>query len=80
MVLFMKPNFQEMSKAELKAYVLEHRDDLEAMRQLFSRRTPGTEHKRYPPLFQNGVAIEENIRVMQDVIQQRIRDNESSQN
>jgi hypothetical protein len=32
---WMKPNFDEMSKAELKAYVLSHRDD-EAIRVLFS--------------------------------------------
>jgi hypothetical protein len=36
----MKPNFDEMSKAELKAYVLSHRDDDEAIRVLFSRRNP----------------------------------------
>ena len=36
----MKPNFDEMSKAELKAYVLSHRGDDEAIRVLFSRRNP----------------------------------------
>jgi hypothetical protein len=70
----MKPNFQQMSKAELKAYVLEHRDDLEAARHLFSRRTPGSENKRYPPLARNGSLIEENIRIMQEAIQQRIQE------
>ena len=35
----MKPNFEAMSKAELKAYVLEHREDLEAMSVAVSRST-----------------------------------------
>ncbi|MBW4619570.1 MAG: hypothetical protein KME17_09450 [Cyanosarcina radialis HA8281-LM2] len=36
----MKPNFETMTNAELRAYALEHRndDDLEALRVLFSRR------------------------------------------
>ncbi len=72
----MKPNFEAMSKAELKAYVLEHRDDLEAIRLLF-RVPPGVEVKRYPPVCtEEGVPIEENIRIMQEAIQDRIeRDN-----
>jgi len=36
----MKPNFEAMSKAELKAYVLSHRDDDEAIRVFFGRRNP----------------------------------------
>lgn len=39
----MKPNFDEMSKAELKAYVLTHREDDEAIRALFRRRSPDSE-------------------------------------
>ena len=68
----MKPNFEAMSKAELKAYVLEHRDDLEAIRFLF-RVPPGVEIKRYPPVCtEEGVPIEENIRIMEEAIQQKI--------
>ena len=68
----MKPNFDAMSKAELKAYVLEHRDDLEAIRFLF-RVPPGVEIKRYPPVCtEEGVPIEENIRIMEEAIQERI--------
>lgn len=36
----MKPNFEEMTRKELKAYVLTHRDDIDALRSLFSRRSP----------------------------------------
>ncbi len=36
----MKPNFERMTRQELKAYVLAHRDDAEAIRSLFNRRSP----------------------------------------
>jgi hypothetical protein len=32
----MKPNFDEMTKSELRTYVLEHREDLDAIEALFS--------------------------------------------
>ena len=68
----MKPNFEAMSKVELKAYVLKHRDDLEAIRFLF-RIPPGVEVKRYPPICtEDGVPIAENIRLMEKAIQEKI--------
>ena len=39
----MKLNFDDMSKAELRAYVLQHRDDLDAIEALFNRRNPNSE-------------------------------------
>ena len=36
----MKPNFEAMTKAQLRAYVLEHKEDLEALRALMSHRDP----------------------------------------
>ena len=41
------PNFEAMSKEELRAYVLAHRDDDEAIRALFSRRDPNAPSYRY---------------------------------
>ncbi len=68
----MNRNFETMSKAELKAYVLEHRNDLEAIRYLF-RIPPGVEVKKYPPVCtEDGLPIEENIRMMEKVIQKKI--------
>ncbi|MFE1746507.1 DUF6887 family protein [Coleofasciculus sp. H7-2] len=69
----MKPNFEEMSKAELKAYVLAHRDDDEALRVLFSRRNPpDSEATWYGPMFTpEGVPIEENIQIAEEAIRQR---------
>lgn len=70
----MKPNFEEMNISELKAYVLAHRDDNQAIRTLFSRRnSPDNEATWYGLLTTaNGVPIEENIRVAEDAIRQRI--------
>jgi hypothetical protein len=70
---WMKPNFDEMSKAELKAYVLSHRDDDEAIRVLFSRRNPpDSEATWYGPMCTpEGVPIEENIRIAEEAIRQR---------
>lgn len=41
--LSMKPNFEKMTRKELKAYVLAHRDDQEAIDLLMSRRSPDSE-------------------------------------
>lgn len=69
----MKPNFEEMSKAELKAYVLAHREDDEAIRVLFARRhPPDSEVTWYGPLCTpEGVPIEENIRSSEEAIRKR---------
>jgi polyribonucleotide nucleotidyltransferase len=70
----MKPNFDQMSKAELKAYVLSHRDDDEAICALFSRRNPpDSEATWYGPMSTpEGVPIEENIRIAEEAIRQRV--------
>lgn len=41
----MKPNFEQMTNAELRAYALKHRsqEDIEALRVLFSRRKPNSQ-------------------------------------
>lgn len=69
----MSQNFEQMSKSELTAYVLENRNDLEAMRYLF-RIPPGVEVKRYPPMYKNGKPIEENIRIASSAIRQKIEE------
>lgn len=68
----MKPNYQEMSKTELRNYVFEHRDDIEAIRLLFQI-PEGLEVKRYPPVStEEGTPIEENIRIMEQAIREKI--------
>ena len=39
----MKPNFEAMSRQELRTYVLAHREDMEALNALFNRRSPDSE-------------------------------------
>ena len=39
----MKPNFETMTRQQLKSYVLSHRDDKEAFDLLMSRRSPDAE-------------------------------------
>lgn len=71
----MKPNYAEMSRSELKAYVLEYRDDLEAIRALFHH--PDVEGKwmTMPPMFdENGQPIEENIRFAGEAFRRRIEE------
>lgn len=74
LVFPMSQNFEQMSKSELTTYVLENRNDLEAMRYLF-RIPPGVEVKRYPPMFtEDGKPIEENIRIAEEAIRQKIEE------
>lgn len=45
----MKPNYDEMTKAELRVYILEHRDDLDAIEVFFARRSLDSEATLFPP-------------------------------
>lgn len=72
----MKPNFSEMSVPDLRVYVLEHRDDIEAIRALFHH--PSLKWKTMPPLCTpEGIPIEENIRIAEEAIKQRIEAEEN---
>jgi hypothetical protein len=44
----MKPNFEAMNKAQLRAYVLKHKEDPEALRALMSRRDPNGVKYNFP--------------------------------
>lgn len=70
----MKTNFEEMSRSELKAYVLSHRDDDEAIRVFFCRRNPSDSQATWygPMCTPEGVPIEENIRIAEEAIKQRV--------
>lgn len=45
----MKPNYDEMTNAELRTYILQHRDDLDAMEAFFARRSPDSEATWFHP-------------------------------
>ncbi|MBD2487756.1 DUF6887 family protein [Aulosira sp. FACHB-615] len=69
----MRPNFEAMTNKELIAYALAHREDVEPLRVLYSRRTPDSEATWYGPMFaEDGTPIEENIRIAEEALRQRI--------
>lgn len=61
----MEPNFDQMSRDELKKYVLTHRDSAEAARSLFSRRVPNGERHPLPK-------TPEDIKQMEEIFKQKI--------
>jgi hypothetical protein len=78
--LSMKPNFAQMSTKELRAYVLAHREDIEALEILFSRRTPDSQAIIYPSMFtEDGQPIEENMRIAEEAIAQRVQQENNHQ-
>ncbi len=46
----MKPDFDKMSVADLRTYVLSHRNDADAIRALFLH--PSLQYQAMPPLYQ----------------------------
>lgn len=66
----MKPNFEKMPRAELKAYVLAHREDAEALRVLMSRRNPNAKRYKFPD-------TEEGWQQMEEVFRQKIEGREA---
>lgn len=63
----MKPNFEAMSKAELRAYVIDHQDDQEAFYALVDRLTEKPASVTYPA----SMSLEETQKVILDHIEQR---------
>jgi hypothetical protein len=71
----MKPNFTEMSVSQLRAYVLEHREDDEAIRALFHH--PSLKWVTMPPMFsEDGQPIDENIYQAEEMLRQQLENGE----
>lgn len=71
----MQPNFEAMTTKELIAYALAHREDIQPLRVLYSRRTPDSEATWYGPMTtEDGTPIEENIRIAEEAIKRRIEE------
>ncbi|ELR99504.1 hypothetical protein [Gloeocapsa sp. PCC 73106] len=67
----MKLDFTEMSILQLRAYVLEHRHDDEAIRALFNH--PNLKWLNMGPLFtKDGNPIEENIHQAEETFRQHL--------
>ncbi len=74
----MKPDFEKMSVADLRTYVLTHRNDLDAIRALFYH--PSLQYRTMPPLYQtDGTPIPENIRIAEEAIRQQVEENDRRQ-
>ncbi|MBC7972604.1 MAG: hypothetical protein H7Z11_21180 [Verrucomicrobia bacterium] len=58
----MTPDFESMSKADLRTYVLEHREDLEALRSLMSRRSPNAVRYNFPDTEEGQAQMREILR------------------
>lgn len=72
----MTQNFEQMTNQELITYSLTHREDLEALRVLYQRRTPDEKVIIYPAVCDaDGTPIAENINIMEQAINQRIKHN-----
>ncbi len=75
----MQPNFEEMTNKELIAYALAHRENVEPLRVLYSRRTPDLEATWYGPMVtKEGVPITENVFLAEEALKQRIETNQES--
>lgn len=65
----MKPNFEQMSRTELLAYLKQHRTDDEAWGVFLDRRSPDEKATWYPaPLDDEG------IRIMEEALCQKIQE------
>lgn len=65
------PNFKEMSRAKLRAYVVATHDE-EAIQELFiNRRNPNA--KKYPPPLN-----EEGIKIMVEAIRQKVNESDKA--
>jgi hypothetical protein len=69
MEVYMKPNYQQMTNVELRAYIKENRTDEEAIQELFvNRRSPDDSATWHSVLF--GL---EGIEETQELIRQKMR-------
>jgi hypothetical protein len=62
----MKPDFKQMTKDALKAYVLLNREDEDAVRELFSRRNPNGQ--RFP-----APRTQEEITAQTEILRQKLQ-------
>jgi len=66
--LTMKPNFSKMTPQELRAYVLAHREDDEAIETLIKRGNPNSPRYRFPQ-------TDEDLREMEELLRRKLNSN-----
>jgi hypothetical protein len=57
-LMIMKPDFSRMTREDLRAYVLAHRDDDDAIEALIKRRNPNSPKHRFPQTDEDLVEME----------------------
>ncbi|PSR17279.1 hypothetical protein C8255_13450 [filamentous cyanobacterium CCP3] len=63
-----KPDFSQMSRQELRAYILAHRDDDEAIEALIRMGNPNSPVYPFPQ-------SEEDLKVMEEILQAKLASN-----
>jgi hypothetical protein len=66
-----KPNFSQMSRQELRSYVLAHREDDDAIEALIRRRNPNSPTYKFPQ-------TEADIKEMEEILKQRLKRDQGS--
>jgi hypothetical protein len=61
----MKPDFSQMSRPELRAYILAHRDDDDAIEALIDRRNPDSPTYAFPQ-------TDEDLKEMEEILKQKL--------
>jgi len=61
----MKPNFSQITRQDLRAYVLAHRDDDDAIEALIDRRNPNSPTYKFPE-------NDEDLREMEEILQKKL--------
>lgn len=72
----MKPNFEQMSRQELRDYVRTHRDDLEALDALVNRRNPDSQRIIFHPA-KNKEEEQEQVELFKRIVEEKTRKKEA---
>jgi hypothetical protein len=69
--LMMKPDFSSMNRQELRAYILAHRDDDDAIEALIKRGNPNSPKFRFPQ-------TDQDLREMEEILHRKLGSGEKS--
>jgi hypothetical protein len=64
-LMIMKPDFSRMTREDLRAYVLAHREDDDAIEALIKRRNPNSPKYRFPQ-------TDEDLMEMEKILKQKL--------
>jgi hypothetical protein len=72
----MTPNFESMTNAELKAYALQHREDVTPLHVLFSRRRPDAPQYDFPDTDEGRSQLQDLLRQKFEAAERRAIDSQ----